>query len=188
MAIIIDPAVSRELYGDTFNNIGVLQVDVTISESHQYDSQVTDKPVEDGRNVNDNVILLAPEITIRGVLTDERLGTSFAEKWQALLDLRASREAFAVTTSLGTYTDMIFTSLRCDREVSTAGAVFFDATIKNIYIISSETAQVPVRALPADALGQKSPAQDQGKKQGDGTEDTTKTRRSLAASLADKVL
>lgn len=188
MAIILDPAVSRELYGEAFNNIGVLQVDVTLLERHQYDSQVTDKPVEDGRNINDNVILSAPVLEIRGVLTDDRLGTSFAEKWQALLDLRASREAFTVTTSLGSYTDMIFTGLSCDREASTAGAVFFDASIKNIYIISSETAQVPVRALPVDALGQKSPAQDQGKKQGDSTEDTTKTRRSLAAALADKVL
>lgn len=193
MAIILNPGVAREIYGETFNQIGVMQVDVTVRESHSMGSQVTDKPVEDGTVINDVVILNAARVSISGIMTDDRLGTSFTDKWNALLELRRSREPFTVVTSLAVYEDMIFENISCSRDVSTAGAVFFDADLKNVRIIQSETAQVPVKAIPAGSRAQKAPAVDQGKKQpeaeaGEGAPGSApKTRRSIGAALSDKV-
>lgn len=188
MAIIAQPGTLREIYGEQFNRISTLQIDVTQIESHALSSTVTDKPVEDGTTIADNVILNNARITITGILTDDRLGTSFADKWNALLALRRSREPFTVTTSLGAYPDMVFTEIRCNREVSTAGAVFFEADMVAVRIIESETAQVPLRATPEPA--RQAPAQDAGKKQleEEVAAAEEKTERSIAAQLADKVL
>lgn len=188
MALIFDPGTLRRLFGPQFNSISTLQVDVTLSESHELPSTVTEKPVEDGSNINDNVILNNTKVSISGVLTDDRLGTSQAEKWRALQDIRRSREPFTVVTSLGAYENMIFTSISASRDVSSVGAVFFNADLTQVRIISSETVQVPLRAIPEQRKAKQAPKQDKGKQQ--ATTDTTgangsaeRKRRSLAKQI-----
>jgi len=188
MALIFDPGTLRGLFGPQFNSISTLQVDVTLSESHELPSTVTEKPVEDGSNINDNVILGNAKVNISGVLTDDRLGTSQAEKWRALLEIRRSREPFTVVTSLGAYENMIFTSISASREVSSVGAVFFNADLTQVRIIASETAQVPLRAIQESRKAKQAAKQDRGKQQ--TTTDTPgangsaeRKRRSLAKQI-----
>jgi predicted GIY-YIG superfamily endonuclease len=189
MALIFDPGTLRQLFGPQFNSISTLQVDVTLSEEHELPSIVTEKPVEDGSNINDNVILGNPILTISGILTDDRLGTSQAEKWRALQDIRRTREPFTVTTSLGAYENMIFTNIRATRDVSSVGAVFFTAGIKSVRIIASETAQVPLRAIREERKAKQAAKQDKGKQQvvqqtpEQAAETETRTRRSLAKQI-----
>lgn len=185
MALIFDPGKLRELFGGRFNLISTLQVDVTLSESHEFPSTVTEKPVEDGSNINDNVILGNSKLTISGILTDERLGTSQFDKWRALQDIRRLREPFTVVTSLGAYTDMIFTSITATRDVGSTGAVFFNADLTQVRIIASETAQVPLRAIPEGRKAKQASKQDKGKQQPttESPEAATRTRRSLAKQI-----
>jgi hypothetical protein len=185
MALIFDPGTLRNLFGPQFNSISTLQVDVTLSESHELPSTVTEKPVEDGSNINDNVILNNAKLSISGILTDDRLGTSQAEKWRALQDIRRSREPFTVVTSLGAYENMIFTSLSATREVSNVGAVFFIADLTAVRIISSETAQVPLRAIPEERKAKQAATQDKGKQQAttDAPEASERKRRSIAVQI-----
>lgn len=185
MALIFDPGKLRELFGGRFNLISTLQVDVTLTESHELPSTVTEKPVEDGSNINDNVILNNAKLSIAGVLTDERLGTSQFDKWRALNDIRRLREPFTVVTSLGAYTNMIFTSISASRDVSSVGAVFFTADLTQVRIISSETVQVPLRAIPESRKAKQAPKQDKGKQQAatDAPEAAQRKRRSLAKQI-----
>lgn len=185
MALIFDPGKLRELFGARFNLISTLQVDVTLSESHEFPSNVTEKPVEDGSNINDNVILGNEKLTINGILTDERLGTSQFDKWRALLDIRRSREPFTVVTSLGAYTSMIFTNISTTRDVASTGAVFFTADLTQVRIIASETAQVPLRAIPEQRKAKQAAKQDKGKQQAttESAEGDTRARRSLAKQI-----
>lgn len=180
MALIFDPGKLRELFGGRFNLISTLQVDVTLTESHELPSTVTEKPVEDGSNINDNVILNNAKLSIAGVLTDERLGTSQFDKWRALNDIRRLREPFTVVTSLGAYTNMIFTSISASRDVSSVGAVFFTADLTQVRIISSETVQAPESRKAKQA-----PKQDKGKQQAatDAPEAAQRKRRSLAKQI-----
>jgi hypothetical protein len=189
MALIFDPAALRRLFGQNFNAISTLQVDVTISESHSLSSNVTEKPVEDGSNINDNVILGNAKLSISGVLTDERFGTSQAEKWAALKEIRRTREPFTVTTSLEVYENMIFTDLSVGRDVSNTGAVFFTAELTQVRIIASETAQVPLAAIRESRKAKQAAKQDKGKQQattqteGGAASETQSTRRSLAKQI-----
>lgn len=185
MALIFEPSVLRNLFGEQFNRISTLQVDVTLSESHDLPSTVTEKPVEDGSQINDNVILGNEKISISGVLTDDRLGTSQAEKWNALKEIRRSREPFTVTTSLDVYENMIFTNINASRDVSSTGAVFFTADLTRVRIIASETAQVPLRAIQESRKAKQAAKQDKGKQQAttEQPEAAQRTRRSLANQI-----
>jgi hypothetical protein len=189
MALIFDPAILRKLFGVRFNQISTLQVDVTISEAHNLSSNVTEKPVEDGSNINDNVILGNAKLSIAGILTDDKLGKSQTEKWAALKEIRRSREPFTVTTSLEVYESMIFTDLSVGRDVSNTGAVFFNAELTQVRIIASETAQVPLAAIKEERKPKQAAKQDKGKQQatkqteGGAASETQRTRRSLAKQI-----
>ena len=189
MALIFEPSVLRDLFGEQFNSISTLQVDVTPSESHDLPSQVTEKPVEDGSNINDNVILGNEKVSISGILTDDRLGTSQADKWRALKEIRRSREPFTVTTSLEVYENMIFTNISASRDVSSVGAVFFTADLTRVRIIASETAQVPLQAIPEARKAKQAAKSDKGKQQtkaqdsSGGADGEARTRRSLAKQI-----
>lgn len=187
MAFIFDPGTLRDLFGQQFNQVDTLKVDVTLREDHTLQSQVTDKPVEDGSVINDNVILGAPRVSIDGILTDEALGTSQADKWAALLEIRRKREPFTVTTTLGAYENMIFESLRTTRDIGSVGAVFFTADLKKVRIIASETAQVPLRAIPEQRKAKQAGKVDRGKQQ-PVTQTATqeaKTKQSIAAGILE---
>lgn len=164
MAFIFEPGALRDLFGDKFNSISTLAVDVTISESHSLSAQVTDKPVEDGSNINDNIILSGARLTIEGVLTDGRF-TSQADKWEALKAIRRSREPFIVTTSLDVYDSMVIAEISADRDIKSTGAVFFTADLVQVRIIESMTAQVPIKATPEPRKAKQAPKADKGKQQ-----------------------
>jgi hypothetical protein len=189
MALIFDPGTLSQLFGPQFNNISTLQVDVTLNESHDFPATVTEKPVEDGSNINDNVILGNAKLSMSGILTDDRLGTSKVDKWRALLEIQRSREPFLVGTSLGGYPNIIFTNINATRDVSSAGAVFFTADLTQVRIIQSETAQVPLRAIREERKSKQAPKQDKGKQQvkqqtpEQAAETETRTRRSLAKQI-----
>ena len=137
--------------------------------------------------INDNAILGAPRVSIDGILTDEALGTSQADKWAALLEIRSKREPFTVTTSMGAYENMIFESIRTTRDVGSVGAVFFTADLKQVRIIASETAQVPLRAIPEQRKAKQAGKVDRGKQQ-PVTQTATqeaKTKQSIAAGILE---
>jgi hypothetical protein len=163
MALIFEPTALRELFGEPFNRVSTLQIDVTVKESHRLPSTVTEKPVEDGSVISDTVVLQNAKLAISGIFVDDRAGKSWGEKWQALQEIRRQRQPFSVVTSLGVYENMIFTNISTDRDVATAGALFFDADLIQIRIISGQSVRVPVAAVsnpPSQA-----PKQDAGKVQ-----------------------
>ena len=163
MALVFEPNALREIFGERFNRISTLAIDVTVTERHGLASNVTEKPVEDGSVISDTTVLQNARISITGILADERTGKSFAEKWQALQEIRRQRQPFSVVTSLGTYENMIFTAINVDRDVSTAGALFFSADLTQVRIITGQSVNVPAIAIAnPDA---RAPAVDAGKKQ-----------------------
>lgn len=145
MAFVFSPGALKPIFGKKFNSIGSLQIDVTVRETHNQAVTVTSKAVESGATISDNAIVEDAEISISGIMTDE-LFESWADKYEALDKVLREREPFDVVTSLKVYEDMVFTRLTIDRDVSTTGALFFDADLKQVDIIESQTRQVPASA------------------------------------------
>lgn len=186
MALVFSPGALRPIFGQQFNRISTLQIDVTVRESHEQRVTVTKKAVESGAQIADNAIVEDAEITITGIMTDEAF-ESYADKYQALDALLRERETFDVVTSLRVYEDMVFTRLAVNRETSTSGALFFDATLTQVDIIEAQTRQVPASATKTPR--QQAPASDRGNVRakeppaGEAEESDERKRTSILAGL-----
>lgn len=58
------------LFGRKAAKVGILQLDATLSESHQYDNEISEFPVESGSNISDHIKQNPERITINGFITN----------------------------------------------------------------------------------------------------------------------
>lgn len=54
--------------------IGGYQIDASISESHQFESTITEFPVEQGSAISDNIVPKSVMVTIEGIVSDTPIG------------------------------------------------------------------------------------------------------------------
>jgi len=57
--------------------VGELQFDATIRESHQYNAEITDFPVEEGFDINDNIRKLPERYEMEGIVTNSPIVSVF---------------------------------------------------------------------------------------------------------------
>ena len=186
--LIFDPGVLRRLFGNDYNQISVIPIDVTQVETHAFGHTITRKPVQDGAVISDNILIEPDRVTINGIFTDPTaIGTfidiglqiadqtyrptrydSWEDKLAKLHEIRKLREPFTLVTTLGTYKNMFFDGdIVVNRDLTTTDALFFTATLTGINIISSRTTQVPASAMTDGKNGGASkmaPKKDLGKK------------------------
>lgn len=124
------------------NSMRSLPIDVTVSESHSWGQKLTDKPVEGGARVSDNIVLKPREVTLSGYLiTDDEF--TMQEKLEMLEALRTDREPFTVVTSLKVYDSMFFSSdIKIARAAKNARALKFSVNLKYVSFIASTSNQV----------------------------------------------
>lgn len=143
-----------------------IDIDVSLSESHSYETDVTKNPVEEGAPICDNIINKSPKINIKGLcspLKMEYLGgmtsmsaKSFIQnKWQKLLKLRDSKETLILYTGLDTYPDMIMTSLSTTRDISNANHLEFTATFEQIKTVPVAYTTVSQASIPKKKIAGK---------------------------------
>ena len=129
-----------------------LLVDVTMSENHTFESEVTDYPVESGGSISDNIRPRPITVSMEGIISNTPLepmltarsvgfGDEFGEPEKSaqnahahLLQVFAGREPVTIRTSLGTYKSMAMTSLDMQRDSSTIDCLKFNARFQQISI------------------------------------------------------
>lgn len=133
--------------------LSAFELDASISEAHEYESEITEHPVEGGANVADHIRNKPHTLKIEGVVTNtpilqaqdvERLGgfakgrTGRAEDaFQALMNLRDRRELVTVATRLKTYESMAIQSISVPRNAKTGDALRFSITLRHVRIVES---------------------------------------------------
>jgi len=65
--------VTTLLFGRRAANIGEVQLDVTLNEKHIYDAEVSQYPVEQGFEINDNIRKLPERLELEGIITNTPL-------------------------------------------------------------------------------------------------------------------
>lgn len=65
------------LFGRKAAKVGELQFDATIRESHKYNAEITDFPVEEGFDVNDNIRKLPERYEMEGIVTNAPIVSVF---------------------------------------------------------------------------------------------------------------
>ena len=63
--------------------------------------------------------------------------------YSQLLQLQESRQTFSVTTGLRLYDDMLITSIRVRRDVTTSTALMVEAMLRQVILVDTQTATVP---------------------------------------------
>ena len=132
------------LFGKKYaqSNIGGVVLDATLTEDHEYNSRVTNYPVEDGRIISDHIINEPETVQITGVVTDTPLAilSSFNRSINAfnrLIQIHTNRERVTVVTGIKVYTNMVMTSLQVPRNVQTGQSLTFVIQLQKIYLDSS---------------------------------------------------
>jgi len=121
-----------------------LQTGVITKESESYSSSVTSNPVEDGADINDHVNNDAGTLSISGTI----IGGDGAIN--ALKRMRESRDILTYT-GVTRMTNLVFTSLKFDRDYKNRNGASFSATLKQVRTNSPE--YVPMDAQQS-MLGQ----------------------------------
>lgn len=191
------------LYTDTGGSPQQLVVDASLSERKSTKVQITEHPVEEGANISDHVRRLPTAWDVEGLLVDFPLedggrgGFDFAASLrQADGDGRAGAlyaqlEALQETATLlevhsgrGVLADMVIENLTETRTVREGrGAVRFQASLRNLRIVSSQTVPLKKSAIPS---GQGKLTG--GKKNGETPTDSQKQQtRSLAVQALQGV-
>jgi len=171
MALIFNnPSALTDIFGSNYNMLSTIPIDVTISEEHRLKQRITDKPIEGGAVISDNIILLPTTVKINGVLNGDFFkGKTLNDKFNEFKKLRNARELFTLTTSLDIYKNMFFDGdIIINRDASNSKSIVFTATLKQVNIIESQTKRVPAKSVAQkqDIKGKRSrsPAINSGKK------------------------
>jgi len=67
------------LFGKRASKIGVLQLDATVSENHNYKNEVSQWPVENGDTIIDNIRLVPERVTINGLISGSPIDVRFQD-------------------------------------------------------------------------------------------------------------
>lgn len=198
------------LYITSFGNdeVGNIELDAVIDETHEWTAEATSNPVETGAPVTDHVIEHSDKLTLNCFITDTPLiasenlqgeqDGSEEQKTQQIFnllnDLIKSRQPVTVYTRFKNYENMVLTSVNITRNSSTGEALEFKCDFLHIRKVETQTVDVPAGiSAKADSkkdsggksgknskIGQKSSQQAKsGKKQTEKKEDKKPMRSQL---------
>lgn len=135
------------------NFIEEIELDIIVSESTNTSSTVTSNPVENGSDVNDNIIINPMTFSISGIVSDTKVAPfgglntleSFASEstpskdaWEDLLELQANRVPFTLITNLKAYDNVVLENLATTQDKETSNSLNFTANLVEIIFVGSE--------------------------------------------------
>lgn len=150
------------------NNIGGIDVMVTVEEEHTDSLEITQHPVEQGAAITDHAYLKPRELVItagwsnssseavRGAIEaadfDGQMTTAdyVSSIYSQLLSLQESLSLFNVTTSKRIYSNMLMVSLAVRNDPETAQALMVKATFREIITVATQATTLPAVANQAD--------------------------------------
>lgn len=177
-------------------SVGGLVFDATFKEHHESPAEVTENPVETGVSVADHMFMKPLRCTISAGVSDVQVnprkndpfggGSSRSQMaFNMLSILQASFEPFDVQTGLKLYSNMVCTNITCEQDKDTAGAFIFEAELREVIMVSTQTVTYPPRAKGSTAR-QAGATKQRGQVQGTQVTDPNKqstVKKSLLASM-----
>ena len=166
----------------------VFVIDAGITETHTYESEITQYAVEGGSDITDNVRNKNPKVVITGIVSDTPFGkmadirskvvtpaqTSSAEldfspkdtALTVLIGIRDAKLPISIETHLKRYDNMILVNLEITDDMDSGDALVFTAEFQQILIVITTKVTVKVAApnLGAAAGAKNKPAKKLGTK------------------------
>ena len=150
------------IYGQLYPGfrLGAFTADMTIVETHERTSDITDEPVEDGATIQDHIIRDPERITLEGFITDTPIILSVGgatgigktvDAFGVLDDIWRRGDVMIVETAYKRYENMVITSLTMPK--NTPNSMRFTVELKQINYVSTQEGDVPVtttQSTPSD--------------------------------------
>lgn len=146
-------------------------IDCSLKETHQFDSQVTEYPVESGSNITDNIRPLPMTLEMECIVSNTPIGimstfrttlsageselpptTPSEDAYDMLLRIRNKRQPVTIRTSLRTYENMALKTLNIPRDSSVGDALRFTASFIQIDTVENKRS---IRVSPPNGRNKK---------------------------------
>jgi hypothetical protein len=132
--------------------IGGIILDASISETHTYDSEVPQFPVENGLSITDTVINKPISFTVSGIVSTTPIQGDITpdpgradRAYQDMIQIREKREEVTIVTPLSVYEDMVMTNLTVPRSRTTGESFEFSASF--IQILKADVAVITIEKI-----------------------------------------
>lgn len=134
-------------------------MDLAVSETHGFTSEVAEHPVERGADITDHVRARPITIDMECIVSDTplakiandltRQGSTLPSEdaYAHLLAIRDARQPVTIETSLGTFSSMAMLSLSVPRDAGKSGGLFFTVSFQQIRVIENKRVTTRV-AIP----------------------------------------
>lgn len=177
--LVSDRGVLEQMFGSTPNLLGKLPIDVIVSETPRYESEITERPLEEGFDATDARIARPTSVSLECILSNAPTNvediaknaisgkwsfSTWREKFAELKELNRTNATLTATTPLDTYVDYMIGSLVIDRRASTANALFFTCEIKQARFVVTERSDVDESAIPQERKAEQKSKNDKTKK------------------------
>jgi hypothetical protein len=174
------------LIGKRPAEIGIVKLSLSESENHEFRSEVTQYPVEDGSNMSDHIVNNPDKLTIQGFVTNSPISTldtsgpgNGESAFEALLRIHRTREPVRVFTTLKEYENMALVCFSVPKNAETGETLRFSASFVHIRKVNS--AIVETAAIKSDASDMVSSEKKAGKQ---NTIETPERKKSWLSSLS----
>lgn len=180
--------------------IGDVQCDASVSETHALEADITDHPVEKGSVISDNYRQRPKSVQIEGVITDTPIEASFPgatavssvtsiitgsdpvkSSWETFKGYFADATLISIYASLESYDDIALSNLSVTRTNKTGQVLRFTCTARQMRIV--ETLEVDAIIIPKTSQAAKKKSR--GNKPKKTASEGKKT--SVAARGVDKI-
>jgi len=130
-------------------SIGGIIPDVTIEETSLDATKITDHPVEVGAAITDHAFNLPVEVTMRVGWSDSGNFEGYSEAiYGALLQLKAARIPFDISTGKRFYRQMLIQALQNTTDQQTENALIATVSCREIILTSTEVSQADGQGSP----------------------------------------
>lgn len=124
------------------SRVGTIFLDATISEDHQYNSRVTNYPVENNLIISDHIINDPDTLQITGIVSDTPLNilspiNRSVDAFNRLVRIHVNKERISVVTGIKVYVDMVITSLQVPRNMNTGQSLTFVIDLQKVVLSNS---------------------------------------------------
>lgn len=140
----------------------ILSFDFHVVDSvvHEFKSDITSNPVEDGVDVTDNIRIMPYKVTMSGMVSGNHIDTSLSSTFRNLIDgvsygktpndyfdilvmIFESKKEITVYTKEKTYSNMAIESINVPRDAATGEALYFTISFTQIRKVSTQSVDVP---------------------------------------------
>lgn len=127
--------------------LGSLVVTAWETESHNRSNTITDYPVETGVEISDHIQNLPIELSVKGIIEAVEMGDNILDAFTTLENIMINKQLITVVTGLKVYDNMGILSFSVDRNALNGGSLSFNAELKQVFAVSSQSISIPNNIL-----------------------------------------